>query len=929
MNQAVSSIWAKSSEKGAGSPVRLADHIRDALAVFDKIKGKVNGRLCDLIRLAIVCHDWGKVLPAFQIRTLKNLTYKPDAPLIQMPHSLFSLLWIEEAKLREKLQEQEKYFNIYHEFILSSIAYHHWRENFFELISASHQETVDLLDELERAGAIEALQKNLQEEIRQIGDQWHELIAFNEEMAKGLRNGVPFSEYARPPYQLYFLPKRIGMDEQKMRDWILIAGFLQRSDHFASFCEEEGEDVRVADPEICAVDVEMTKRKVVEKIRRIRSERTPVSETSTHHAPHKKNSEMDERASVGENSDFWQIGKIDAYKNKNLILIAPTGYGKTEYAFLWGSGEKFFYTLPLRAAVNQIYERAKELFGDGKVGLLHSDADVFLLGDGGEGQASMKAYDLARQLAFPAIISTGDQFFPYALRPPGYEKIYAIFSYARLIIDEVQAYDPRAAAIVVKFIEHVVWMGGKFLLMTATLPEFVRKELQQALGNDTLEEINLYEEKKSDFQGIQKHKIRVELIENNENEFPIPDETLAQILDQANLGKRVLVIANTVKQAQDIFNKLYNLINKNENSNLKGKIWLLHSRFTWNDRREREKKIEGEFKNPKSSNEQVGKILVATQVVEASLDIDADVLFTEIAPLDALVQRMGRVLRRYGPMNPPNEIRVPSDPNVIVWVFRNGLQSGRDHVYDNDLLLLTLKLLKDKSESQCNDNLKELLLEKKKKAKSTSELISGVLKELFGEKQKGKGGKQSGSLALFDLSISEYDKYDLVEKLYKSLSEDSNYLMKFQQTKDILDAGYMSDRKEEAQKIFRDIYSISVIPAKKKEEFLNGICEFFKNKYPGAKHTYTLFKRDVLVRFVVQVPLNFSQMRDRDLQPVEWWVRDLECRGEGGANILSNKDRQRLRRWCQDIYFAELTYDDDLGLRTDDLSWGHAEAAIL
>jgi len=929
MNQAVSSIWAKSSEKGAGSPVRLADHIRDALAVFDKIKGRVNGRLCDLIRLAIVCHDWGKVLPAFQIRTLKNLTYKPDAPLIQMPHSLFSLLWIEEAKLREKLQEQEKYFNSYHEFILSAIAYHHWRENFFELISASHQETVDLLDELERAGAIEALQKNLQEEIRQIGDQWHELIAFNEEMAKGLRNGVPFSEYARPPYQLYFLPKRIGMDEQKMRDWILIAGFLQRSDHFASFCEEEGEDVRVADPEICAVDVETTKRKVVEKIRRIRSERT----------------------SVGEISVPWQIDKIDACKDKNLILIAPTGYGKTEYAFLWGSGEKFFYTLPLRAAVNQIYERAKELFGDGKVGLLHSDADVFLLGDGGEGQASMKAYDLARQLAFPAIISTGDQFFPYALRPPGYEKIYATFSYARLIIDEVQAYDPRAAAIVVKFIEHVVWMGGKFLLMTATLPEFVRKELQQALGNNTFEEINLYEEKKSDFQAIKKHKIRVELIENkgeeNKIDFSLPNEKVGEILEQAKLGKRVLVIANTVKQAQDIFNKLRDLIDsKNENLNLKVEIWLLHSRFTWNDRRNREKlicgdekeKIKGEFENPKSPDEQAGKILVATQVVEASLDIDADVLFTEIAPLDALVQRMGRVLRRYGPMNSPRSI--PEEPNVFVWVFKNGLQSGRGHVYDNDLVLLTLKLLGDKGTTQCSDNIKGWIRQKKKETKDdVGRLISLVIEEIFmrGESEgRQKRGRSRGTRSVSSVSpqliefvCSEYDKYDLVKKLYESLPEDSSYLMKFQQTKDILDAGYMSDRKEEAQKIFRDIYAISVIPAKKKEEFLKGICEFFKNKYPGTKHTYTLFKRDVLARFVVQVPLNFSQMRDRDLQPVEWWVRDLECRGEGGANVPSDKDRQRLRRWCQDIYFAELTYDDDLGLRTDDLSWGHAEAAIL
>jgi len=887
MNQELAQIWAKSGKKRGGQPLRLYEHIQDILMTFDKIKHRVNSHLSNLICLAIVCHDWGKVLPAFQIQTMKNRGYNPNAPLIQMPHSLFSMLWIDEAKLRERLQEKD--IHDYQEFLLSAIAYHHWRENFFELISASHQEIMNLLDELERAGMRDDLEKNLRGEIQQIGDQWHELIAFNEEMAKGLRNGVPFSEYVRPPYQLYFLPKRIGIDEQKMKDWILIAGFLQRSDHFASFCEEEG--ISNEEPELSPIDLDTTKKRVKEKIR-------------------KKVTNIDE-------ASIWQFNKIDTCKDKNLILIAPTGYGKTEFAFLWGSGEKFFYTLPLRAAVNQTYTRAVEIVGEDKTGLLHSDVDVFLLGDGGEGQANLKAYDLARQLAFPAIISTGDQFFPYALRPPGYEKIYAIFSYTRLIVDEVQAYDPRAAAIVVKFMEHVVRMGGKFLLMTATLPEFVRKELQQALGNGTFEEINLYEEKESDFKAIKKHKLRVELIENNASEekthFSIPNETLEAILKTASQGKRVLVIANTVKQAQDIFNKLCNLINKNENSNLKGKIWLLHSRFTWNDRHEREKlicgdekeKIEGEFKNPKSSDERIGKILVATQVVEASLDIDADVLFTEVAPLDALVQRMGRVLRRYGPMTPPNKIPVPSDPNVIVWVFKNGLQSGRGYVYDNELMLLTLKLLKDKSEEQGSDNIKDWITQKKKKAK---------IEEVFPRSQP------------LEFICSEYDKYDVVKKLYGSLPEDSSYLMKFQQTKDILDAGYMSDRKEEAHRLFREIYSISVIPSSKRDEFINAICQFFE-KHRDDKRLYMYFKQEVLAKFVVQVPLNLRQFEGRDLQPVEWWVRGLECQNRSSENDISKK-RKRLQHWCRDIYFADFKYDPTIGINLE-TPWHSIDSAIL
>jgi CRISPR-associated endonuclease/helicase Cas3 len=429
------------------------------------------------------------------------------------------------------------------------------------------------------------------------------------------------------------------------------------------------------------------------------------------------------------------------YKDKSVILTASTGMGKTEFALNWVAGNKAFYTLPVRVSVNSMYERISNIFGKDNVGILHANTTDFYLKnleDGGI-KVLINQVQSVRQLSMPITVSTADQIFLATLKYPGFEKIYATLTYSKVIVDEPQGYSPDTLAVIIKGLEEISNLGGKFCLMTATMHPFIKEYLKDKA--EILEPV---------FNQEKKHKIK------------LVDKTVDEMVDFAikeyQKGKKVLILTNTVRKAQEVYKALKDL-------NQPIQFHLLHSLYIQKTKREKEMQIQNITKPV---------IWISTQIVEASLDIDYDLLITELSTADSLIQRMGRVYRKTGRTITPD-----SQPNIIICTKE---PSGKGKVYDKEIVDYTLKELEKYDEKILTEEIKQ-------------EIVSNV----------------------FD-----------IDKI-----RNTNFYKKFDKNMRLLELGFMADNKSEAQDIFRDIMNLSVIPKvifDKNQEKINTLLEKIKQK---------------------------------------------------------------------------------------------------
>lgn len=374
---------------------------------------------------------------------------------------------------------------------------------------------------------------------------------------------------------------------------------------------------------------------------------------------------------------------------ESALLTAPTGSGKTEAALLWAARQasqgglpRLFYTLPYQASMNAMQLRLVEIFGKSLVGMQHGRSLLALYR-----QLLEKDYDpkhaareakWARNLAqlnYPPV----RVFSPYQMlkgmyRLRGYEAMLTDYHGAAFIFDEIHAYEVTRLAMILKTMEYLAKnYNARFLIMSATFPGLIKRWLIEALG--PLAEINADQEL---FAAFRRHHL---LLLDGEL---TSEGNLQLIIEDARAGKSVLVVCNLVDRAQSVFDHLSCVLGEEDIH-----VELLHGRFNVRDRLAKEELVRAAAGS--KSQQRRAIVLVSTQVVEVSLDIDLDTIYTDPAPLEALVQRFGRINRRrlQAGLAPVHVFRQPDDGQKI---------------YDEELVRATLRILEREANNPIDEN---------------------------------------------------------------------------------------------------------------------------------------------------------------------------------------------------------------------------------
>lgn len=408
-----------------------------------------------------------------------------------------------------------------------------------------------------------------------------------------------------------------------------------------------------------------------------------------------------------------------------MIIEAPTGEGKTEAGLAAAHiiGERtgaqgVFFAAPTMSTANGLFDRTTEWVRHSSQGgevvsmyLAHSknqlSKDFQKLKFAGIGEDSLKygsvvatqwLRDRRKGILSDFVVGTVDQVLMMALQ--------ARFSMLRhvglagkvIIIDEVHAYDAYMSQYLYRALEWLARYGASVILMSATLPPKQRRKLAAAYASQLLEkpELDLLDSEAYPLiatvspRGVEVSEIPAGATDLTASVCMLGDDlselsqSLRNLLDDGGIA---LVICNTVSRAQETFDALRDCFPDD--------IELHHAAFLASERSAKEDELRKKLgpRAHRGDSRPWRRVVVATQVAEQSLDIDADVLVTDIAPIDLLIQRVGRLHRHLRPLSDrPEKLR---EPKIFIRAvsLQGGIpefDGGAAAIYGKKILLATV-----------------------------------------------------------------------------------------------------------------------------------------------------------------------------------------------------------------------------------------------